>query len=205
MKHKHVSAAIAAALVLGFASPAFATEKQDASTITLPAPPAGKGQIVFFRKGGLQGSAVACSVHSKGQKVSSLGGGRYFIMVAEPGRHEFSVKTEATDVLALEVEADETQFAACKIKMGLMVGRPDIAPATEADFRAAKKLGLVDADDMGEGALKPEEIAAALAAPSATAEQEAAVEAPATETESEDAASDAEAMAEAESEIDTAE
>ena len=202
MKHAFVPASLAAALALGLSVPAFAAEKQDASTITLPTPPAGKGQIVFFRKGGLQGSAVACSVHSNGQKVSSLGGGRYFVMVAEPGRHEFSVKTEATDTLALEVEPDETQFAACKIKMGLMVGRPDISPATEAEFRAAKKLGLVDADDMGVGALKPEEIESALAASSAPAVQEGAAEAPAqdpvAETDPEAPQSDAEPVAETE-------
>jgi hypothetical protein len=142
-----------------------AAEKEDAATIAIPAPPAGRGQVVFFRKGGLSGSAVACSVHENGEKVSSLGGGRYFIMATEPGRHEFSVKTEATDTLALEVEADETQFASCKIKMGLMVGRPDIKPATEEEFRAAKSLKLVDDDDMGPapGAFRAEEVAAALA------------------------------------------
>jgi hypothetical protein len=138
-----------------------------AADIKIPKPPAGKGQVLFYRKGGLSGSAVACSVHEKGQKVSSLGGGRYFIMVADPGRHEFTVKTEAKDMLALEVEPDETQFASCKIKMGLMVGRPDIRPATEAEFRAMKKFKLVDAEDMGPGpgALRPAELAAALAAP----------------------------------------
>ena len=139
------AALIAAA---GMTVPAIAADKVDATTITLPAPPAGKGQIVFFRNGGMQGSAVNCTVHENGQKVSSLGGGRYFVLAAEPGRHEYSVKSEGTDSLALEVEPDETQFVACKIKMGFMVGRPDIAPSSEADFRAAKKLGFVDADDI---------------------------------------------------------
>jgi hypothetical protein len=109
-------------------------------------------------------------VNEGGQKISSLGRGRYFILVAEPGRHEYSVKSEATDTLPLEVEADETQFASCKIKMGMMVGRPDIRPATEAEFRA-KPLNLVDADDMGPapGALRPDELQAALAATPAAA------------------------------------
>lgn len=165
--HKALFAAAMASTMI-VATPAHAaaaSEKQDAATIAIPAPPAGKGQIVFFRKGGISGSAVACSVFEKGQKISSLGGGRYFIMVADPGKHEFSVKTEATDALALEVESDETQFAVCKIKMGIMVGRPDIRPVPEQEFRAAKSLKLVDAEDMGPGpgALRPEELAAALA------------------------------------------
>ena len=136
--------------------PAFAAdkvEKTDAAAITLPAPPAGKGQVVFFRKGGFQGSAINCTVHEAGAKISSLGGGRYFVLTAEPGRHEYSVKSESTDALALEVEPDETQFVSCNIKMGLMVGRPDIKPSSEAEFRAAKKLGPVDADDIASAAV----------------------------------------------------
>ncbi|OYW16144.1 MAG: hypothetical protein B7Z39_02535 [Novosphingobium sp. 12-64-8] len=145
-------------------APATENAKQSGADIKLPAPPAGKGQVVFFRKGGLSGSAVACTVHENNKKVSSLGGGRYFILVTEPGRHEFAVKTEATDKLALEIEADETQFASCVIKMGFMVGRPDIKPATDADFRSMKSLRLVDADDMGEGALRPEQVSAGVPA-----------------------------------------
>lgn len=165
------------------ASPVFAAEEAvDAASIVIPAAPEGKGQVVFFRKGGIAGSAVACSVHENGEKISSLGGGRYVIVAAAPGRHEYSVKTEATDTLALEVEEGETQYASCKIKMGLMVGRPDIKPATVAEFKAAKKLKLVDDDDMGPGALRAAEVEAALAgksAPAASAEaasEEAAAE-----------------------------
>lgn len=172
-----VSLALATSMV---ALPALAADKADApaAPIAIPAPPAGKGQIVFFRPGGM-GFAVGCSVNEKGQKVSSLGAGRYFVMVTEPGRHEFTVKSEAKDVLALEVEADETQYATCRIKMGIMVGRPDLAPSTEGDFRKSNKLKLVDADDMGpgEGALRPDQLAAALAASAAPAAPAAPAEA----------------------------
>ena len=139
-------------------------DKDPVVPIAIPAPPAGKGQIVFFRPGG-SGFAIGCSVNEKGQKVSSLGAGKYFIMVLEPGRHEFTVKSEAKDVLALEVEPDETQYATCKIKMGILVGRPDIRPSTEAEFRKSNKLKLVDEDDMGPpelGALRKSQIDAAL-------------------------------------------
>jgi hypothetical protein len=166
--NKTLAGAIAAIAAIA-GTPSFAADQNPPVPIAIPAPPAGKGQVVFFRTGGLVGAAVACSVHENGQKVSSLGGGRYFIMVADPGRHEFSVKTEATDKLPLEVEPDETQFASCKIKMGIMVGRPDIRPSTEEEFRQHPNLKMVDADDMGPGpgALRPDEVAAALAAQSA--------------------------------------
>lgn len=185
-----VTAAMAAALACGIgvapaqagdaAEAAAANPRQDAATLVIPAPPAGKGQVVFYRKGGFVGSAVACTVHENGRKVSSLGGGRYVVVVAEPGRHQYSVKTEASDALALEVEPDETQFVGCKIKMGMMVGRPDISPSTEAEFRAAKSLRLVDADDMGEGALRPEQLeeARTAGAQPAPAESPAPTQAP---------------------------
>jgi hypothetical protein len=113
------------------------------------------------------GFALGCSVIENGGKVSSLGAGKYFIMVADPGTHEFTVKTEAKDTLKLLVEDGETQYGKCKIKMGIIVGRPDIAPSTEAEFKKQKKLKMVDADDMGPapGALRPSEVAAKLGVP----------------------------------------
>lgn len=166
MVKKLVLAALAVGLTVPVAAPAMAgdapkAEKLAGADIQLPEPPEGMGQIVFFRTGG-SGGAMGCSVNENGEKVSSLGANRYFVMQTTPGRHEFSVKSEAKDMLALEVEEGETQYVACKIKMGILVGRPDIAPANEADFRKAKKLRMVDADDMGPapGAVRPEEVAA---------------------------------------------
>lgn len=154
----------AAALLAGglISAPAIAGDKKE--PVSIPKPPAGKGQIVFYRTGTIMGAAMGCSVNEKGQKISSLGAGRYFILVTEPGRHEYTVKSEAKDVLALNVEADETQYAMCKIKMGIMAGRPDLQPSTEADFIKSGTDRLVDADDMGPGpgALRPDEVAKAL-------------------------------------------
>jgi hypothetical protein len=158
---------LAAALSAG---PALAADKKDeggASTaVVIPAPPAGKGQIVFYRTGTIMGAAMGCAVNEKGQKISSLGAGRYFLLVTDPGRHEYTVKSEAKDVLALEVEADETQYAMCRIKMGFMAGRPDLRPSTEAEFHKSSTDKLVDDEDMGPGpgALRASEVAAARAA-----------------------------------------
>ena len=167
---RHAGFAFIAAAMLQGHAPAIAGDTIFLGPPEIPTPPAGKGQIVFFRPSAM-GMAIGCSVNENGQKVSSLGSGRYFIMVTEPGKHAFSVKSEATDTLTLEVEPDETQYAACKIKMGFMVGRPDIRPATEAEFKALKHVKMVDADDMNPaaGALTPDRVVAALSAPSATA------------------------------------
>lgn len=107
--------AFGAALMMaaGLTAPIQAVAAEEAPVV-IPPPPAGKGQIVFYRTGTIMGAALGCSVNEGGQKISSLGAGRYFILVTEPGRHEYTVKSEAKDSLALEVEADETQYAMCK-------------------------------------------------------------------------------------------
>lgn len=111
----------------------------------LTAPPDGKGQIVFFRKGGFVGSAISCAVHENGQKVSSLPPGRYFVHVADPGPHAYSVKSEATDTLRMEVESGETYYAQCGITMGILAGRPNLSPATPEGFTTLRdKLKLVE-------------------------------------------------------------
>ncbi|MFN3475691.1 MAG: DUF2846 domain-containing protein [Blastomonas sp.] len=141
------SAMLLAGAVLGSVSPVLAEEAGKA--ITIAPPPAGMGQVVFFRTGG-SGFALGCQVNQNDQRVSALGAGKYFVHVAAPGPQTFMVSSEAKDVLNLEVEAEETQYVRCKIKMGIMVGRPNLEPSTKADFdKASHKLKLVDADDMG--------------------------------------------------------
>ncbi len=115
----------------------------------IPAPAEGKGQIVFFRPGGM-GFALGCGVNENGVRLSALGAGKYFILPVDPGSHSYTVKSEATDLLRLEVEPGETYYVKCKIKMGIMVGRPNIAPSTQDEFdKDSHKLKYVDADDAG--------------------------------------------------------
>ena len=172
------AAALAATTMVS--GPVQAADKVDATEIVLPAPAEDTGQVVFFRPAGM-GGAVACSIHENDQKISSLGGGRYFVLETTPGRHEYTVKTESKDSLALEVESGERQWVACKIKMGIIVGRPDIRPATEDEFRSAKKFAMVDDDDMNAelGAMTSAAVQARLnggAAVEAEVEAEAAAE-----------------------------
>lgn len=103
-----------------------------------PPPPAGKGEVVFFRSGTFVGSAISCAVHENGKKLSSLPPGHYAVIVADPGKHAYSVQSEAKDTLNVDVEAGEIQYASCHVKMGIMVGRPVLNPATEAEFKGHK-------------------------------------------------------------------
>jgi hypothetical protein len=144
----------AAPVVMIAAAPAALAEEMAEGELVIPTPPEGKGQVVFYRTGGLSGAALGCAVFDVGvaDKLSSLGAGKYFILVSEPGPRSFTVKSlETKDALKLEIEPDETQFVRCKIKTGFMSGRADIAPSTEAEFREKhKNPKLVDAEDMSE-------------------------------------------------------
>ena len=128
--------------------------------ITLPAPKAGTGQIVFYRPGGM-GSAIKCTVRENGKMVGRVSGNRYYVIDAEPGVHTFTAKSEATDTVTVQVEPDETAFVKCKIAMGLMVGRPNLSPSTDLEFANEAKLEPMDAAKIAEEIAKDESKSAA--------------------------------------------
>lgn len=149
--------AAAAPVAITAAAPAAVAQQAEAE-LAIPAPPPGKGQVLFYRTGGLSGAALGCAVFDVGaeDKLSSLGAGKYFILVSDPGPRSFTVKSlETKDALTLEIEEGETQFVRCKIKTGFMSGRADIGPSTETEFRAKhKNPKLVDPEDMSEAVRK---------------------------------------------------
>lgn len=118
---------------------ALAAKSEATAPIVLPTPKAGKGQVVFFRPGGM-GTAIKCTVRESGKMVGRVGNKRYYVIDAEPGVHTFTAKSEKTDEVTVQVEPDETAFVKCKIAMGMMVGRPNLSPATELDFASETKL-----------------------------------------------------------------
>ena len=103
--------------------------------------PEGKGRVVFYRPGTFVGMAIPCNIHEGDSKedIARLGSGKYFIHDAEPGAHAYMVQSEAKDYLNMEVEAGETYFVSCTIGMGVMVGRPNLAPSNQAGFEVKAK------------------------------------------------------------------
>ena len=108
-------------------------ERSERAGPTVPAPPPGMGQIVFYRSSRM-GALVSCRVHENGEVVNRLPPGKYFIHQTTPGAHEYSVRSESTDRLRLEVEEGETQYVRCAIGMGIGVGRPNLSPQSREDF-----------------------------------------------------------------------
>jgi hypothetical protein len=114
-----------------------------AAEMAKPAAAPATGKVIFFRKGGLFGAAISCAVFENGVKVSSLSPGKYFEINAAEGIHQYSVRSEATDTLRIEVEAGETYYNECSIGLGVVAGRPNLAPVDEARWNEKKaKLKL---------------------------------------------------------------
>ena len=161
-----------AALSMGAAPHAVAKDKGPPPTpAQLAAPPAGKGQVVFYRKPMASLVPFNWMVRENGVEICRMVAGTYCIAATDPGAHTFEVHSEATDKLTLEVDAGETYYVVGDISMGLIVNRPNIAPAQKAQFDAIS------------GKLKVEpsvaEKAAAAPAPATTAGASAAPAKPA--------------------------
>jgi hypothetical protein len=117
---------------------------------TLPPIADGKGRIIFWRSGTMMGGAIGCGVNIGTERISAMGAGKYFILDLAPGAYEFNAKSEAKDVLNTEVEAGETSYVKCTIRMGMMVGRPNLSPSTAEEFGEKRtSLKYVDSDDVG--------------------------------------------------------
>lgn len=145
---------LATALLAGLA---FSTQAQDAPAATDPtpvmqvpavalpaglsAPEAGKGQVVFFRPSKMMGAAIGYKVREGETELGKLRNGTYFVIQVEPGKHEYTVHSEAKDVLTLEVDAGETYFVQGGMSMGVLAGRPNLSPSNADAFAAvAPKL-----------------------------------------------------------------
>lgn len=109
----------------------------------IPAAPADKAQIVFFRPSKMMGAALSFKVREGDVELGKLSNGKYFVVLVEPGAHEYVVHSEAKDVTHMEVEAGETYFVQGSLSMGVLAGRPNLSPSDQAAFEAvSKKLAL---------------------------------------------------------------
>jgi len=97
----------------------------------------GKARMVFFRPSKFAGGAIGFIVREGEQELGKLRSGNYFILNVEPGKHTFTVHSEATDNTTLEVEAGATYFLAGSISMGFLAGHPHLNAADVAAFEAA--------------------------------------------------------------------
>jgi len=135
-----MTAVIAAAWLI----PVMAVSQDNAPAAEPAAAPAGAvaaegGTVVFFREKKMMGAAIKYKVRENGVELCKLGSGTFCTVKVPAGAHQYTVQTEAKDVLNLEVDAGETYYVQASISMGVMAGHANLAPSTQAAFDGMKE------------------------------------------------------------------
>jgi hypothetical protein len=117
------------------ATPAATSAPAPAST-PVASPSGDMGTVVFFRESKFAGAAVSFKVREGEKELGKLSSGTYFTTQLPTGPHAFTVHSEAKDVLNIEIERGETYYVRGSISMGLLMGRPNLAPSDAATFNS---------------------------------------------------------------------
>ena len=96
------------------------------------------GTVVFFREKKFAGAAVKYIVREGNVELGKLSSGTYFTIHATPGTHQYTVHSEAKDVLTLEVDPGDTYYVLGSITVGAFAGHPNLSPSDAATFEAMK-------------------------------------------------------------------
>ncbi|GAB3002858.1 hypothetical protein GCM10010960_15940 [Arenimonas maotaiensis] len=112
-------------------------EAPDAATAAIGTPEPGKALVVFFRPSAFKGAAIGFIVREGETELGKLRNANFFTLQVEPGKHEYTVHSEAKDVTTIEAEEGETYFLSGEINMGFMAGRPNLSPSDLTAFRGA--------------------------------------------------------------------
>lgn len=113
------------------------TEAPDAASAAIGTPEPGKALVVFFRPSAFKGAAIGFIVREGEAELGKLRNANFFTVQVEPGKHEYTVHSEAKDITTIEAEEGETYFLSGEINMGFMAGRPNLSPSDLNAFRTA--------------------------------------------------------------------
>jgi hypothetical protein len=117
------------------------TATPEVSEIPIPPPPAGEGQVVFFRAKSLMGTGQWFNVREDGKPLGKLVNGAYFVQVATPGLHTYTAveEPEFKDRLTLKVDPGQTYFVEGALTKALVISAADLKPSTLARFDKVSK------------------------------------------------------------------
>jgi hypothetical protein len=111
------------------------------SAIDIPAPPHGKGEVVFFRKRSLLAFGQWFKVRENGKALCKLTSGAYCIVVTDPGPHTYTAKfePELKDHLTLQIGPGDIYYVEGTTSKALLVGAADLMPSDHESFADASK------------------------------------------------------------------
>ncbi|OYZ07834.1 MAG: hypothetical protein B7Y36_18770 [Novosphingobium sp. 28-62-57] len=112
-------------------APATAVEAPTAPEETAATTPEARGKIVLYRQGAMMGLALGCPIRYKERELVELGRNKYAELEVKPGKYVLTNKTISVQV---DVDAGETQYVRCTIKMGMLTGRADLQYADKESF-----------------------------------------------------------------------
>jgi hypothetical protein len=136
-----------------------ASEPATSGSIDLSPPPAGEGQVVFFRAKSVLGAGQWFNVREDGKALGKLANGAYFAQITAPGIHKYTAATEPElkDRLKLEIAPRETYFVEGTLTKGVVIGTADLTPSDRAAFdKVSKDLKLSPPPAEATGAPPPE-------------------------------------------------
>jgi hypothetical protein len=136
MNRKLINAGLAALLLAPCA--AISADNAPAAAPAADAAAGNTGTVVFFREKKMMGAAISYKVRENGAELCKLGSGSFCTLQVPVGKHEYVTKTEAKDVLTMEVESGETYYVQASISMGVMAGHSNLAPSTKDVFEGMK-------------------------------------------------------------------
>ena len=99
-------------------------------------PPAGLGQVVFFRPSAVVGMPYAFHVHEGTAAYGEVSNAHYVVVNLPPGTHDFS-GPEASGHLRLEIRDGQTLYVRVSMSMGLILHRASMTASTAEVFQQA--------------------------------------------------------------------
>lgn len=109
------------------------TSVQKQSLNELPQVQSEKGLVYFYREKAFVGGGMSYYVCENGEKLGALQSGTFFFVEPEPGLHIYTAKTETENKVTLEIEKGKTYYIKGEIKMGVLVGQPELTIVHELE------------------------------------------------------------------------
>lgn len=104
-----------------------------AEAAEIPQAKEGMGLVVFYRESGFSGGAVRFNLNQGQEPIGALNSGTVLFRDVEPGQHTFWSQAISKDSISIDVVAGKTYYIKGVVKMGLVVGRPQLSIASEAE------------------------------------------------------------------------
>jgi hypothetical protein len=137
MKALKIPVRLAVLLAVSFSVFGCATVQREAAPSAPDRPQKGKGLVIFYREGKLQGWAVGYNIRDGEREIGGLPNGSYFVYHATPGNHTFAASTERTSQRTVDVVPGKTYYLRGEVEMGLWVGRPHLTIVDPAEGASA--------------------------------------------------------------------